>query len=66
MLLVKLATLSINLSAAELTVATGQNLFFPYRFLFLSDSCPRDEFIRRLLVVPYPRDEFTRRLLVVP
>jgi hypothetical protein len=35
-LLVKLAALSINFSAVELTVATGQNLFFLQRFLLLS------------------------------
>jgi hypothetical protein len=35
-LLVKLAALSVNFSAVELTVATGQNMFFLQRFLLLS------------------------------
>jgi hypothetical protein len=41
LLLVKLATLSVNFSAAELTVATGQNLFFRYH----------GDLTKRLLVV---------------
>jgi hypothetical protein len=34
-LLVKLAALSVNVSAVELTVAASQNLFFQQQFLFL-------------------------------
>jgi hypothetical protein len=41
LLLVKLATLSVNFSAAKLTVATGQNLLFLYH----------GDLTRRLLIV---------------